>query len=354
MLALWRRYFLVELFKRFSIILLFLLALYITIDSASQIGSWRHQSLQIPQWHYWCLHYLYELLYRADVLLPIALLLAALHTLVTLQQHGELVALLCSGVSMKKIANLFLAPALLLTVLLFLNNQYGVPLATHELHRWQRTKKNSSSTSPSSDGIQELSLRDGSRLLFRDYDDGVFSDLFWVQSGDSIIRMRQLFTFETPPRGTFVEELRRGGDGTLQLVDTAEERHLPMLQWHSTAILPDEESLLQLWSQLPLTPHHAYSYREAHLATTFWLRMLLPWLALLTLAIALPYALLQGRRLPSFALYGAALFAFVAFHLFLDAAAVMSKRQIIAPPWALLPPLTVTTAWACYNYCRLR
>jgi lipopolysaccharide export system permease protein len=355
-LYLWQSYFLRELGKSLLFTLIAFYGLYIIIDSANQMGSWRHHQFSIG-WQQWCWYYVCEFLYRADVLLPFAFLLASLRTLITLNGQGELTALLCSGISMKRLLHPFLACALLITGLLYLNGEYGMPTAIRTLKTWQGLKNK---RPLHNDSVQEIALSDSSRLLYREYDadNHRFNDLFWIKSGDHIIRMRYLFNTEPTPRATWVEELQRTESGELEVVAIAEERLFPSLQheeksWRTAAVNAEQASLMTLWQQMT-KDKGTYSYREAQFATAFYQRITLPWLCLLAIMIAAPYCMRKSRHIPTFLLYAVALFSLVAVYMLLDAMAVMGRRQIVDPAWALLMPMTVTCLLAGYHYSKLR
>lgn len=358
---LWQRYFLRELAVSFCVILAAFYSLYVVIDSANQLGTWREQSQPIHSWQ-WVLYYLCEFLHRADVLLPFALLVATLKTLLGLHSHGELTALLCSGISLKAIVRPFLGCAVALAFLLYLNAEYGVPMALGQLKVWRAVKKK---VPAAENNVQEVTLPLGGRLLYSDYDEesGQFDDVFWIVDTDHIVRMHSLLSHRQPPLGLYVEVFERQQNGHLTLVANHNELPFPSLahsdgDWRPAVVHPELEPLSQLGreltEQLSASSHRAYTYREAHVATTFYQRLLLPWLCLLVLAIALPYCTRPGRNLPSLLIYGGALFGLVALYLLLDAVAVLGRRQVIDPLWALAFPLGCVSLIAYYQYYKLR
>lgn len=352
-LLLWQKYLYKEFLKTLLAILATFYSLYMIIDSANHLGVWRRFNESLP-WVDWLLYYFWDFLYRAEVLLPFALLLAALRTFLMLQSRGELVALRCGGIALKSLFKPFLSAAILLAILLYFNGEFGKPVAVRQLKRWHSHKVKALP-------VEEVILSDGSRLLYQDYDHDakLFSDLIWLMNADHFFRIRYFDTAAMPPRGYFVEEFKRTASGFMALASVDVERSFPALikegeAWHRVAPNPEQASLLQLAGELWSLPSQ-HSYRGALVTTVLYQRLLMPWLGFLCVAIVLPCCLCDNsRKIPSFLLYGVSLFSLVAFYLLLDAMAVLGRRQLIDPFWAFIPIFCAVGAYAWYLHTKFR
>lgn len=352
-LYLWQRYFLKELIKSFIIILAAFYSLYIVIDYASHLSSWRHHGVHLS-WQQSAFYYFCEFLHRADVLLPFALLVATLKTLLALNKNGELIALLSCGISLQRLLRPFLYCALALAFILYLNAEYGIPIALNQLKIKQGKGRISSSS------VYEAPLSDGTRLLYSLYnaESGALEDVYWIKSGSLIIKMQKLWLEEKPPRAIFVETLQRGYGGAFTPIASAEEQIFPNMaladgQAMAASAAPELQALSTLLQQFSNNNGGA-TYRGAQLITAFYQRLSMPWLSLLAIMISAPYCMQYSRYSSNLAIYAGAIFGLVACYLFLDALIVLGRRQIIDPAWAIFLPLSAISLWAFYNFIRLR
>src|SRR5262249_36034140 len=145
-------------------------------------------------------YYLAEFISRAELLIPVALLLSTIKVLTTLNLHRELVALAVSGISLKRILRPFWITALFCTALLYINFQWGLPSAWHTITQFEERFFDAAKEESQ---VHSLQVKDGSYLFYRHFDAKKehFCTLFWVESTDRIYKMESLDPFSTPPVG---------------------------------------------------------------------------------------------------------------------------------------------------------
>src|ERR1700692_331215 len=99
-LKIWERYFLKQFLSMLFLFLFCFYGVYILIDYASHTSALSHHKIQIP-WFEAARYYLYVFATRSEILLPVALLIAFVKTVCSLNTHQELSALMACGFKLK-------------------------------------------------------------------------------------------------------------------------------------------------------------------------------------------------------------------------------------------------------------
>src|SRR5437868_15109658 len=128
MIKIWQRYFLYEMVKTTLFFLICFYGLYVLIDYASHTGSFHKNHVQF-QWKEVASYYIYDFIKRIDFLLPLALLLGSIRTIISLNTNNELVAQMPSGLSPETLMRPFILLGSLCTLLMYLHMQYVRPIA---------------------------------------------------------------------------------------------------------------------------------------------------------------------------------------------------------------------------------
>jgi len=352
----WERYFLWEISKIFLLFLIGFYGIYVIIDYSTHSRSFHNYHfsyLEILS------YYGYEFITRMDVLIPFAILIACIKTLCTLNTHNELVALMVSGVTLKRLLIPFVAFGLFFTGLIYFNTEVLQPRALkyHKQLDYRRAKeKRKKHHHPY---IQQLTFKDHSSLIFESYDEGTdrFYDVFWVRSIDDIYRMQFLNASSSTPIGTRVEHLKRNPEGLFEIVEFSDEKLFPEIHIEKAKLLdsvssPSDYSLSMLKAKLPKT-NQPLSEKEASLLTTYYYKLALPWLCLLAVLAPAPFCTRFTRSLPVFFIYACSLFGLVAFYLIMDAALLLGERQVVTPAIAIWGPFSCIFAIVGWRYARL-
>ena len=345
LLKLWQRYFLKEILKVFGYFLFCFYALYVLIDYASRASQFHTHHANFG-WKDFALYYLCEFSLRADLLIPLGLLVAALYTYSKLNQTNELIALLASGISLHKCLRPFVFVGLFMTALLFANAQYLQPKSFQWMLKIQENYQEAKRKKNELTAVQTLHLADGSLLLYLDYDrkEQLFRDLYWIRNLDHITHMEALNPHADPALGTQVTTFTRDQKGALTIHSQAKQQPLgflvlPQEMVKNAATVAEERSLTDLWEVIS----HASSYttkKDATAAAVFSYKTTLPWLALLAILFPAPFCLRQTRQLPIFLIFSGSIFFLIALYIALGSLEILAKSQ-------LLPPLG--TLWAFFS-----
>ena len=335
-MKIWSRYFYREIFKTFFLFVFCFYGLYVLIDYASNANHIRLKGFELLG------YYFYEFSMRAEVLIPFALLIATIKTLCKLNLSNELVALLTSGISLRKLITPFLISGLFFTGLMYINNQIILPNSTKALKHLEDLQK-SHSKKKNYLGIQHLTLEDGSTFLFQHFDqlEERFYDAYWIKNINEIVRIKYLYPQNQIPFGLEVEHLLRDKEENLVLKASFSQQEFPQMRFNQNVlkeniIQPDEQSLLSLWNALPAKAIE--SEKEARLVSSFYYKIFLPWLCLFAVIGPLPFCIQFSRTLSVFFIYALSIFGLVAIYLVFDAALILGERHVLPPLIALGTP----------------
>jgi lipopolysaccharide export system permease protein len=353
--SIWERYFLREMGKCFLLFLLSFYALYVLIDYSNHSHSFQHYRFSFFEL---MRYYGHEFVVRMNVLVPFALLISCVKTLCSLNMHHELIALMASGIRLKRLLFPFIAFSLFFTGLIYLNGEIFQPNAMkyHEQldHQRARVKK----TKYHYPHIQQLMLKDGSSLIFQRYDPLAheFFDLYWVRSIDDIYRIRDLKLQDAGAVGLGVEHLQRDPEGALKLTERFDQKQLPDLLFDQHALsesaaTPEVLSLSQMHKKLA-DFEAILSEKDARLVTAYYYKLAIPWLCLLAVLAPAPFCISYTRTLPIFFIYALSLFGLVGFYLIMNAAVVLGERQVIDPALAIWCPFCLFFTFFALRFYR--
>lgn len=352
--SIWERYFLRETAKVFTLCLLGFYGIYALIDYSNHAASFKHYHFtffDITKF------YAYEFVTRMDVLVPFALLIACIKTLCSLNTHNELVALMASGIKLKRILLPFMAFGLFLTAMIYFNTEILQPMALKYNTKLDHSRAKAKQKKHLS--IQHLALEDNTTFIFQEYYPAAkeFFDAYWVRSIDDIYRIRHLSPYSQLPIGHSVDHFQRNAEGLLVLTESFSEKVFPDMHFNKeklleSVILPDAHSLSALKEKLP-RHHDELSEKEAQLLTTYYYKLALPWLCLLAVLAPTPFCIRFSRTLPVFFIYALSIFGLVTFYLVMDAAIVLGERQMFSPAIAIWIPFVSFFTFFGWRFLRL-
>lgn len=354
----WERYFLKEVTKVFFFFLFCFYGLYVLIDYASHTSALPHHHSQI-QVKELARYYLFIFASRAEILIPFALLIATIKTLCSLNHSHEWLAFMAGGFKAHILLRPFLLMAFACIALIYANEQFLLPSALKKLRYIEDATKHQASRNKLDLAVRHLILEDGSLFLFQSYDtvQERFFDVYWIESIDSIYRIKYLYPYSFSNKSRYVDHLQRDLNGELVLKESHEELSLPQIHFNkkllqSTLFDPDALSITELWSQLPTT-FKELSEKESKVLTAFYWKLFIPWLCLLAVIAPAPFCLTFSRQLPIFFIYVCGIFGLIAFYLFMDASQVIAKRQVLSPLWALTSPFIILFSAFGWRYAKI-
>lgn len=355
----WERYFLKELWKTVFLFLLVFFGLYVIIDYASHYGGahYHHSRLKLLEI---ILHYSAEFSLQAEILLPFALLIATIHTLTSLNKHNELVALLASGYSLKRLLFPFILSGLVAVVFLYVNNEFFLPNAYRKLSRIDEKYSLKRAKERGLYRALHLTLDDGSILIYSRFDPELkrFLSLYLLDREGSVFRMNELDPFSVPPRGYFVDHYAKK-EGILSYVSSSPSLSLDGLKINPNKLLdtlatPEEQPLSKLVQGAKSEEAAKVNEKAARELTWLYQKLATPWLALFAVLFPIPFCIRFSRNLAIFMIFAGGIFSLVSVYLLLDALVVLGERQVLSPSLAILSPLALILVFSIYRFIRIR
>ncbi len=332
----WERYFLKEFLKVFFLFLFCFYGLYVLIDYASHTSAVSNHTIHIKGQTFFR-YYSYIFASRAEIIIPIAILIAFVKTMTTLNMRNELVALMAGGIQLKSLFRPFLLFATLMCLLLLANEQFLLPTALKKLRRIEETTKHQKSKHAAPLPAHNIILENGSSVIFQKYDSELerFFDVFWVESIDSIYRIKYLFPKTSPPVGHYVDHIERTPQGELFQVSSYPSFSFEKMIFapeilQSALFEPDILSLSELVQQTN-TISGNMTEKESRVLTALYWKLFTPLLCFLAIIGPGPFCIRFSRQQPLFLIYVCSLFGFIAFYMLLDATTVVARRQVLTP-----------------------
>lgn len=352
--TIWERYFLREALKIFALFLLGFYGLYALIDYSTHAASFKHYHFSILDI---IKFYLFEFVTRMNVLVPFAFLIACIKTLCSLNTHNEIVALMASGIKLKRLLFPFIAFGLSLTAIIYFNTEVLQPMAFKYNTKLDHARAKAKQKKHQS--IQQIILEDNSTFIFREYDREIkeFFDAYWVRSIDDIYRINRLSPYTQQPTGYDVDHLKRNVEGFLVAIESSPIKMFPDMHFNRDRLLknvvsPEAQSLSELYKKIP-DHGNSLSEKEAYLKTTFYYKLAMPWLCLLAILAPAPFCIRFNRTLPVFLIYALSIFGLATFYLVMEATVILGERQMVDPAFAVGVPFVCFFAFFSYRFLRL-
>lgn len=353
MIKIWQRYFLKEIISTLFLFLAMFWGLYVVVDYTSRMSIFR--AFEFTPWNVGQ-YYFYSFLKRLEILLPFAFLISAIRTITKLNMNNELVALMTSGIPLKTLMRPFLLFAITLSLLSYVNYEWGYPQALLSLHLLEDSHTSNEYKRDKNHDVQSLNLDDGSVILFNYLDSSTdtIENAFWVQSIDRIFHIKRLAPFAAMPRGEWVEIFQRDQQGEIHLVADHRKMEFPSLR------LADPEKALQLHrpQEQPLSVLYKLIMegkkipggKSNLILTSLISKLTLPWLPLLVFLAIAPSCLIFSRTPPAFFIYIAGMVGLVVFYLIFNAFATLSEHQVMSPWWSLALPFATLFLFFSWRY----
>jgi lipopolysaccharide export system permease protein len=359
--TIWKRHFFVELLKVFVLFIGCFYFLYVLIDYASHTKVLHTDQLAFLDI---ILYYACQFTKRADILLPIALMVATIKVLTTSNLRNEILALATGGIPLKKIMRPFLWAAFFCAALLYLNFQFLQPLSLSWVASFEERYFKGQGKMRASKQVHALVLEDNTLLIYQTYDQEkrAFFDVFWLKSCDHFCRIQTLLPHEKIPLGKYVDSLMRTSDGEIVKLASYKETSFPDMRFDTKALFsalhpPRMQSISQL-------AHHLggkqtrfgtakMTDREAEAATFFYFKLAAPLICLLAVIGPAPYCLQFSRNLPVFLIYTLSLFGIITLFTFVNSSVILGESQVMPPILAIALPQMLFFFILGWKYAKL-
>lgn len=353
---LWEKYFFLETIKVFLFVLFSFFFLYSILDYATHMEDFiKKDSLQLKDL---LLFYLNHFLKRADLLLPLALLVATIKVLTSLNIKHEWMVLQVAGIKTRRLLRPFFVVAFICCLFNWVNFQYLLPSSLTAIKEFHIKNFTHSHRAKRQELMHISKLKDHSKLVYQSYDakKNAFFDVLWVRSVDDIWRIKFLNADPMKPIGSYVDHLTRNKQGFLEKQDSYEHCLLPDLKWDSktlgNSLVPFENfSIKALWKQLSQkTP--ATQYETPKILSQLFLKLALPLLSLIVVLAVIPWCISFSRALNTFMIYAISLFSLLIFYMLLDAMIILGENNVIPPFIAIFSPFALGGLIFTRNFLR--
>ncbi len=354
----WQRYIRRETLKVFFLFLLSFYFLYVLVDYSSHMQDFM-QDKKIAFGRV-SRYYLYQFIKRADILLPLALLLSTIKVLCGLNSKRELVAFQSAGISWKRLVRPILSIALVCTATIVVINQYALPRALCEIDRFYDSHLRSSHRGQRLEPIHVVYLPDQSKLIYQSYNSAkeAYFDVMWMRSASDIWRMKYLNADPKRAIGHFVDHLEQNQQGFLEKTASFDAYLFTDLKWDKDlprkGFIPYENYSMSALVKMLTSDSLASKSASDEIQTQLFFKATMPLLAPLCLIAVAPFCITYRRQMHAFLIFACALFSFVAFIALMDAAVILGETHTLSPKLAILVPFMCGFAIFGWNYSRAR
>ncbi len=353
--TLWQRYIFRQLLQGFFFFLFAFFLLYSLIDFATHAQDFLRSKQGTIQLSEIFPYYSYQFVKRLPLLLPLALLIATIRALHSLNLHRELVALQAAGVKLKKIFHPFLFLAFLCSCLGYLNEEVLTPQALV-----YSSKETLLGLNQQNKPFILLQLGDNSKLVYQKFDSekNAFFDVYWIRSFQDIWRMKYLQANPHHPIGEYVDHITRNKDGLLLKQESYEKYFFPNLTWDESLWSKKQSSIKhqKISELLPLYLRQQSSssfHLQGEIKTHLFYKIAMPLLSFLVFLGVAPFCVRYSRSPPVFMIYGCAIFAFVVFFAWINAMVIIGENQILSPSVVIFLPFLLCFSVAYWNFRRI-
>jgi len=349
----WQRYLFKEVIKTFFFFLGAFFFLYFLLDYSSHAQDFIQNKQLI--FKRISLYYAYHFIKRSDLLIPLALLVASIKVLFSLNQRHELLALQSAGIGIKKILRPLFLFAALCSLFNYVSTEWILPKAMNYIDTFHYAHFRHSVRGNRKEPVHVVYLQDHSKLLYQKYDPAKeeFFDLFWVRSADEIWRIRSLNIHLS---GSYVDRLERNKEGYFEKKESFPTFDFQEMHWN---LAKEAQKKVPIENMSPSQLYKLYrqtfstDYQKAEILTYLTFKILLPLFPLLTLLGIAPWCVQYSRTRTPFFLYALSLFSLLAFYVFLDAATILGANRILSPFWVIFAPFALCSMGFFWKFSKI-
>lgn len=343
----WKRYILKEIIKVFTLVLFGFFFLYCVFDYSLHMQDFlKDKKIQLLDFF---IYYGHLFIKRAELLVPLAMLIATIKVLSSFNSHRELLALQVAGLSFKKLLRPFFLLGAVCTLYSFVSVEFFLPTSlayldnfhnSHFKHSEQRHKIYNLKTK---DKLHTIPLKDRSKVVYQYFDSAqdAYFDVIWIRSPGDLWRIKYLKIGDHSPQGKYVDHFVRDSQGFFEKAQSYIFYEFSDLKW-------DRETVFS-----PLVPYEnlktsdliktaslktTTSYEKSEVMTNFFYKCAMPLLPLLVILGAAPFCVRYSRTQMAFFTYATGIFGFITFYLIMNAAVILGENHVFSPFVAIFTP----------------
>lgn len=353
---LWQRYFFKETLKTFFLFLGCFYFVFALMDFSTHMQDFiQKEQIQIQQFF---VYYGYQFIKRSDILLPLALLIASVKVLLTLNTRRELLSLQTAGLKLRTLLKPFFLLGALTVTFMYCNFQFFLPPATNFIDQFQYNHFSSKAKRDEQAKLHTWYLNDGSKIIYQSFDPvkKAYFDVFWIRSAHDIWRMKYLSSDPSKPIGEYVDHIQKTKSGRLEKTESFQSHYFRDLQWghrmvQKQAIPTDNLSITRLTSSL-FKDENITFHKKAEIQTFLLYKLVMPLLPLLILTAVSPFCVRYSRNTPIYFIYAIGIFGYILFYVFMDAAVILGKNRVLPPIVAITTPMILCSSLFYYKFTK--
>lgn len=355
-MKLWQRYLFSEIFKVFFFFLFTFFFLYSILEYSTHMDDFFNESKF--QFAEVLIYYWNHFLKRADLLLPLALLISTIKVLTALNSRREWTVLQVAGLKTRQLLKPFFAVALLSCLFNFLNFEFLLPKALSQIDQFRAAHFKHSHRAQREKLLHLLLLKDNSKLIYQFYDsskDALF-DVLWIRSPDDLWRMKFLSSNPTQPTAQYVDHLIRNEEGFLEKAESYDIYHFKELTWSPSmtgkSFIPFENRSIKELYTLAFHTQTTTSYEFPKIVTQLCFKCTIPFIAFIVILATAPACLKFSRQFNFFLIYAISLFGLLSCYMIMDALVTLGENNVISPLIATFTPLVLLGTFFTWKFSR--
>lgn len=355
----WKRYLLKEFLKVFAIVLFGFFFLYCALDYSFHMEDFlKNKNIHLADF---ILYYSHLFIKRTDLMISLALLIASIKVLCTLNANRELLALQVAGLNFKKLITPFLLVATCCTLFHFVSVEFILPHSTVYLddfhHSHFKHPDRGHRAIARKEKLHVIPLSDRSKVIYQYFDKekDAYFDVIWMRSADDLWRIKYLKTGAKNPQGKYVDHFVRHPGGFFEKESSHVDYEFTQLRWtretSNNPFIPYENrKASELWRMAHRSTTTAYE--KAEILTNFYFKSAMPLLPLLVIIAASPFCIRYSRSQPVFFIYAFGIFSYVAFYLFMNASVILGETNVFSPIIAIFAPFILCGAFFSWKFIK--
>lgn len=288
-------------------------------------------------------YYYHNFISYLNLFLCLALMLAIIKVVSSLNVHSELIALQMGGLSRSKLSLPIFAIAFLVSTLSYINYEYLIPHSKEQIEDFKneflRTKKRVEKNL-----INTIFLESGAKIIYQKFDlktKNLF-DLFFIKSSSDIWHAKYLDPYTNPPEGKFVDHFIKEKDGAFQKKETCATYQFSEINFDKIAnnsLQPYESRPISTLFSQYLSKRYSSSVEKAYALSHLNYKLAMPLVPLILVFALVPICSRFSRSNLVYIIFSLSLIFFIGFYTLMDGALILAENRVASPFLLIWTPI---------------
>lgn len=278
------------------------------------------------------IYYYHIFIIYLNLFLCLALMLAIIKVVCSLNTHSELIALQMGGLSIRKLSIPIFVIAFFATALSYINYEYLIPNSTQQIedfkNQFLRTKKRAEKNL-----VNTIFLQSGSKIIYQKYDSTTRNlfDVFFIKSQADMWHAKYLAPYSSPVQGRFVDHFQRNNDGTFQKTESFVSYTFSDINFDKTSnksLQPYESRPISTLFYQFISKRYSSSVEKAYTLSQLNYKLAMPLLPMLTVFVLVPVCSKFSRSNTVYIIFSLALIFFIGFYTLMDGVLILAENRV--------------------------